>query len=129
MELKLRPIGTVRRLPGGESVLELDATCAAGLYGARPGDQLEVFYWMHQLSPGDRKRLKVHPRGDRSRPLKGVFALRSPSRPNPIGATVVRLERIEGNRARVAGLDARDGSPIIDIKIARKAEKSGVPGR
>jgi len=71
---------------------------------------------MHKLSEKDRKTLKVHPQGDRNKPLRGVFSLRSPMRPNPIGLTRVRITRREGNILFVKGLDALDGSPIIDIK-------------
>ncbi|MFH1739812.1 MAG: TrmO family methyltransferase, partial [bacterium] len=60
----------------------------------------------------------VHPGGDRSRPMRGVFATRSPARPNPIGVTTVRVLDCEENALVVEGLDALDGSPIVDIKIA-----------
>lgn len=126
MELKLKPIGKVRRLSDRESVLEIDPAYTAGFHRARRGDRLEVFYWMHGLSAEDRRRLKVRPGSCHNRKLKGVFALRSPCRPNPLGATLVRLERLKGSRAWVSGLDARDGSPIIDIRRARKLEKPGV---
>ena len=119
--LEVRPIGTVRRLSDGECLLELDPACEAGLHGAEPGGRLEVFYWMHRLGAGERRRLKVHPRGDPGRPLRGVFTLRSPMRPNPIGATLVDIRRVEGARLWVTGLDALDGSPVIDIKTAGKA--------
>jgi tRNA-Thr(GGU) m(6)t(6)A37 methyltransferase TsaA len=60
--------------------------------------------------------VKVHPQGDLNKPLRGVFSMRSPMRPNPIGLTRVRLLKKEGNTLLVEGLDALDGSPIIDIK-------------
>lgn len=61
-------------------------------------------------------RLVVHPRGDRSRPERGVFATRSPYRPNPIGLAVVGLLGVEGNLMTVRDLDAIDGTPVLDIK-------------
>lgn len=77
---------------------------------------LWVLYWMSQLEPSDRLVTHVHPRGDRRNPLTGVFATHSPMRPNPIGMTRVRLVERDGLRLIVEGLDAFDGSPVIDIK-------------
>ena len=74
-----------------------------------------VIYWMHRLASGP-PPTKVHPMGNRGIPLKGVFATRSPNRPNPVGKTTVRLVQRQGNILRVEGLDAIDGSPVIDIK-------------
>jgi len=61
--------------------------------------------------------LLQHPRGDRSRPKRGVFALHTPYRPNPIVVTVVDLLAVEGNVLRVRGLDALNGTPVLDIKL------------
>ncbi len=86
------------------------------LEGLEADSHIWVAYWMHELPKEERGRLKAHPMGDRSQPERGVFALRSPARPNPIGWTLVRLlERREG-RLLVDGLDARPGSPVLDIK-------------
>jgi tRNA-Thr(GGU) m(6)t(6)A37 methyltransferase TsaA len=68
------------------------------------------------LDRADRSVLAVHPRGDRSRPLTGVFSTRSPDRPNPIGLHRVRITAIESTRIRVQNLEALDGTPILDIK-------------
>lgn len=73
-----------------------------------------ILYWMH-LSKG-KHPLKVHPMGNTAIPLKGVLATRSPDRPNPIGESVARLLEKDGNRLMVSGLDAIDGTPVIDIK-------------
>lgn len=73
-----------------------------------------VLYWMHRSrrpSP-----MKVHPRGDPERALMGVLATRSPSRPNPIGKATVKLLERKGNILKVRGLDAIDGTPVLDIK-------------
>jgi tRNA (adenine37-N6)-methyltransferase len=77
---------------------------------------LLVLYWMHKLSKQQRHVLQVHPQGDKAKPLHGVFCVHSPMRPNPIGLTRVELLKVEGNVLFVKGLDAFEGSPIIDIK-------------
>ncbi len=116
--MNIEPIGTVRKTSEAESTIEIDAAHADGLYGLAEGDGLEVLYWMHELPEDARKASKVHPRGDRNRPKKGVFGLRSPMRPNPIGASIVEIVGVAKNRLSVRGLDALDGSPVLDIKSA-----------
>ncbi len=74
-----------------------------------------VLYWMHQLRPGP-PPTKAHPRHNQELPIVGVFATRSPNRPNPIGKATVRLLQRQGNILTVEGLDAVDGTPVIDIK-------------
>lgn len=86
----------------------------AGLSGLSPGDRILVLFWMDRACRGT---LLVHPRGDKERPLRGVFATRSPHRPNPIGATVARVLEVRGGAMLVDGLDALDGTPVLDIKI------------
>lgn len=87
-----------------------------GLEGVERHTHLWVAYWMHELAEGLRDQLSAHPMGDAEQPAQGVFALRSPIRPNPVGFTLVRLvERREG-RLLVDGLDARVGSPVLDLK-------------
>ena len=111
------PIGTVHH-GGGEVYVEVDRSYADALDGLKSGQKIQVLYWMHQLGQKDRKALKIYPMGDRSRGKRGVFALRSPMRPNPIGSTVVELVRRRGNKLTVKGLDAYEGSPVIDMKWA-----------
>jgi tRNA-Thr(GGU) m(6)t(6)A37 methyltransferase TsaA len=72
-----------------------------------------VLCWLHE---GNRDRLLVHPRGDAARPVRGVFATRSPHRPNPLSLHTVTLLEIRGNVLRVKGMDAIDGTPVVDIK-------------
>jgi tRNA-Thr(GGU) m(6)t(6)A37 methyltransferase TsaA len=84
-----------------------------GLTGLEPGMEVMVLFVFHQAEGYD---LLQHPRGDRSRPKRGVFTLRSPRRPNPIGVTAVEVVSIEGNALTVRGLDAFNGTPVIDIK-------------
>jgi len=116
--VNIEPIGVVRKTSEEESTIEIDARHVDGLYSLAEGDRLEVLYWMHKLSDENRKAVRVHPRGDRSRPKEGVFGLRSPMRPNPIGVSVVELRCVRGNRLSVRNLDALDGSPVLDIKSA-----------
>jgi len=116
--MNIEPIGTVRKTSEEESTIEIDARHVDGLYGLAEGDRLEILYWMHELPDDTRKASKVHPRGDRNRPKRGVFGLRSPTRPNPIGASIVELLRVTDNRLSVRNLDALDGSPVLDIKSA-----------
>ena len=86
-----------------------------GLTGLEPGMALLVVFVFHRA---EGYSLLQHPRGDLSRPQRGVFALRSPNRPNPIGITEVELLAIEGNNLTVRGLDALDGTPVLDLKPA-----------
>ncbi|MGC9395908.1 MAG: SAM-dependent methyltransferase [Anaerolineae bacterium] len=98
-----------------ESRVVIDSSLAAGLKGLEPGHRVMVVFCFHRSRGFD---LLQHPRGDRSRPRRGVFALRSPRRPNPVGVTVVDLVAMEGNVLRVRGLDAIDGTPVLDLKPA-----------
>jgi tRNA-Thr(GGU) m(6)t(6)A37 methyltransferase TsaA len=98
-----------------ESRIVIDPSLAEGLKGLEPGRRMMVIFCFHRSQGFD---LLQHPQGDRSRPRRGVFALRSPHRPNPIGVTVVDLVAIEGNVLRVRGLDAINGTPVLDLKPA-----------
>jgi tRNA-Thr(GGU) m(6)t(6)A37 methyltransferase TsaA len=100
--------------PGGPLCeLCLDEAFEQGLDGLAPGAGILVLYWLDQA---DRRALVQRRR--KSGQLTGVFALRSPHRPNPIGAAVVTVVDISGNRVRVRGLDCLDGTPLLDIKPA-----------
>jgi len=81
--------------------------------GLAVGDEIVILTWLHQAR---REALKVHPSSDPSRVLTGVFATRSPDRPNPIGLHQVTVRRILKNRLRIGPLEAIDGTPVIDIK-------------
>jgi tRNA-Thr(GGU) m(6)t(6)A37 methyltransferase TsaA len=83
------------------------------LEGISVGQDMVLITWLHHAR---REVLQVHPRGNKSAPLTGVFATRSPDRPNPIGLHHVRVLEIAGNRIRVEPLDAIDGTPVVDIK-------------
>jgi tRNA (adenine37-N6)-methyltransferase len=75
-----------------------------------------VLYWPHLIEPERRKLRKVHPMGRKDLPLTGIFATRSPARPNPILVSVVKIVERRKNILKVMGLEALDGSPILDIK-------------
>lgn len=125
-DLELRPIGAVSsplRDPAAapkqgdegapEAWIELHESVGAGLDGIESGSELLVLTWLHRAG---REVLRVHPRGDRARPELGVFATRSPARPNPIGLHRVTVLEVDGARLRVAGLEAVDGTPVLDLK-------------
>jgi len=128
-EYVVRPIGVVRsrlrelsdasnQASGGapEAVLEIDTAFADALHRLEPGDELIVLTWLHLA---DRDVRQTHPMGDERIPLTGVFRTRSPGRPNPIGVHRVTVTAREGaTTLRVGALEAIDGTPIIDLKIA-----------
>lgn len=93
--------------------LEVDSSVQEALEGLHVGEQIIVITWLHQ---SDRSVLKVHPRSDPARPLTGVFATRSPDRPNPLGLHPVTIRRIVGNRLRIGPIEAIHGTPVVDIK-------------
>jgi len=93
--------------------LVLEPRVAAGLDGMRPGDEIIVVTWLHRAR---RDILRVHPRDDLSNPERGVFTTRSADRPNPIGLHRVEVAAIDGTRVRVRGLEAVDGTPVVDLK-------------
>jgi tRNA-Thr(GGU) m(6)t(6)A37 methyltransferase TsaA len=110
------PLGTpIDTMRAGESRVILDPELVPGLRDMEKEPRILVVFHFH-LSEG--YELLQHPRGDPSRPRRGVFALRSPRRPNAIGITKVDLLEIEGNVLRVRGLDAIHGTPVLDLKPA-----------
>lgn len=126
IENSFRPIGcvesvlkTISDAPnfGNEGApdawLNINPAFAQGLDGIEVGDHIILLTWLHRSR---RDRLKVHPMRDRNLPLKGVFATRSPDRPNPIGLHLVKVLEITGPRLKVTPLEAIDGTPLIDIK-------------
>lgn len=92
-----------------------------GLKGLEPGASLIVVTWLHAA---DREVLEVHPRNDTNLPLTGVFATRSPDRPNPIGLHVVTLRSIGTSRIEVGPLEAIDGTPVLDLKPLLPGERA-----
>ena len=123
--MSLKAIGIVRneikqpiRHGWGEIVSDIvvNRDLTEALDGLDEFSHLIVLYWMHQLTPGRELPLKVHPMGKPELPLTGRFATRSPSRPNPVGQATVKLLERRGNILKVKGLDAINGTPVIDIK-------------
>lgn len=113
---EIRFIGKVEAV-GDASTVRVFTEFCPGLLGIEGYSHLIVLYWMHLRDDEENRRaLQVTPRRHEGSQLTGVFACRSPSRPNPLGLTVVKLEDVDGCRLRVSGLDAFEGSPIIDIK-------------
>jgi tRNA-Thr(GGU) m(6)t(6)A37 methyltransferase TsaA len=125
-DFELTPIGTVESSltdpatapkQGHEGApdawLVLEPGVLAGLEGIRPGDRIIVLSWLHLAR---RDVLRVHPRDDPANPLQGVFNTRSSDRPNPIGLHEVEVRSLDGPRVHVRGLEAVDGTPVLDLK-------------
>jgi tRNA-Thr(GGU) m(6)t(6)A37 methyltransferase TsaA len=93
--------------------LELEAAYARGLKRISAGDELVIVTWLHLA---DRQVLETHPRNDPNIPLTGVFATRSPDRPNPLGLHRVTVREIAGVRLQIGPIEAVDGTPVVDIK-------------
>jgi tRNA-Thr(GGU) m(6)t(6)A37 methyltransferase TsaA len=105
-----------------DATLEIEPAFVSGLDAIRAGQEIIILTWLHQAS---RDVLAVHPRDDVSNPLTGVFATRSADRPNPVGLHRVKVLEIEGAKLRVEGLEAIDGTPIIDLKPVIDASLPG----
>ncbi len=120
----LNPIGYVKTSAVGDEVKDksvisqivLDNELIEGLDGITGFSHLFVLFYLNQITDEQRKTLKVHPRGRTDLPLTGVFAVRTMLRPNPIGLTLVELVNVDGNVLTVRGLDAYDGTPVLDVK-------------
>jgi tRNA-Thr(GGU) m(6)t(6)A37 methyltransferase TsaA len=123
---KIKPIGVIRSELTSREVaphqgyegapeawLEMNPTIVEGLEGIAAGNEIVLITWFHKAH---RDILKLHPRRDKNMPLTGVFATRSPDRPNPLGLHRVKVLEIAGNRLKVGPLEAIDGTPIVDIK-------------
>ena len=125
MEINLKPIGFVKntvtepKRDDCQSVISeiiINEDFKEALSGIDGFSHIVVIYWMHKTPKSERSVTKVHPKRNQNLPLVGVFATRSPARPNPIGMSTVRLLEHRNNIVKVIGLDAIDGTPILDIK-------------
>ena len=125
-EFLLRPVGVIRSTiqnrseapkQGDEGApdawIDVNPQVTDGLLGVAAGDEIIVITWLHK---GQRDVLRVHPRRDKTKPLMGVFATRSPDRPNPLGLHPVTVRSIDGNRLLIGPIEAIDGTPVVDIK-------------
>ena len=122
----LKPIGFVKTSASEEDIkinrrnilsdIQVKEDFMDGLKGVEEYSHLFVIFWMHKVPRLETRRLRVHPRGRLDLPLVGVFATRSRNHPNPIGLAVVEVIKKEGQIIKVKGLDAIDGTPILDIK-------------
>jgi len=125
-DLLLRPVGTVSSpvarpedavRQGDEGApdcwIVLDAAVVDAAAQIAAGDRMIVLTWLHAA---DRSVLQVHPRDDPGRPLCGVFSTRAQHRPNPIGLHTVEVLGLDGARLHVRGLEAIDGTPVLDLK-------------
>ena len=123
---ELRPVGVIRSTlraraeapkQGQEGApdawLEIHSFALPALDGLAAGDELLILTWLHQAN---RRTVKVRPRSNPSRPLTGVFATRSPDRPNPIGIHPVTVREVQDHRLRIGPIEVIDGTPVIDIK-------------
>ncbi len=132
-DLSLRPVGRVRSplrdrasapKQGDEgappAVLVIDAAYAPALDGLTAGAEIRVLTW---LDRADRGVLTTRPRDDPARPEQGVFATRSPDRPNPVGLHRVRVVAVDGCEVAVDALEALDGTPVLDLKPVLRGER------
>ena len=118
------PIGVVQTRASGDEVKDkshiskiiLDKKLMPALQGITGFSHTFVLFWLNRITIDQRKTLEVHPRGRRDLELQGVFATRTNLRPNPIGLTLCEIITVEGNVLTVRGLDAFDGTPVLDLK-------------
>jgi tRNA-Thr(GGU) m(6)t(6)A37 methyltransferase TsaA len=123
-EIRLKPIGIVQTNAIGDEVKDkthlseilIDCELESALKGITGFSHVFVLFWLHLITAKQCETLKVHPRGRRELPLLGIFATRTNFRPNPIGLTLCELVKVEHNVLTVRGLDAYNGTPVLDVK-------------
>jgi tRNA-Thr(GGU) m(6)t(6)A37 methyltransferase TsaA len=123
-KIVITPIGYVKTISVGEEVKDRTAVSqivlrdelVEGLDGIAGFSHVFVIFYLNQVTIDQQKTMKVHPRGRQDMPLTGVFATRTMIRPNPIGLTLVELLQVEGKVLTIKGLDAYDGTPVLDLK-------------
>jgi tRNA-Thr(GGU) m(6)t(6)A37 methyltransferase TsaA len=123
-EICLEPVGFIKTEAVGKEIRDKNVVSqivfreelTEALEGVEEFSHLFVLFWLHDILDEDRNVTKVHPRGRSDMPLLGIFATRTPNRPNPIGLTRVKILDIKDNIITVQGLDAFDGTPVLDIK-------------
>jgi tRNA-Thr(GGU) m(6)t(6)A37 methyltransferase TsaA len=111
------PVGIVHTTGDTAPRIEIYEPYEAALLGLDGFSHITVLYWFHQNdTPALRATLQVHPRRNRNNPLTGVFATHAPVRPNPIAMTPCKILRMDGRTLFIDEIDARNGTPVIDIK-------------
>ena len=123
---RIKPIGFIRsdlkcreeaprqgRDGAPNAFIELLPSYTNALHRMQVGDEIIIISWLHRAR---RNVMEVHPRGDASRPVTGVFSTRSPDRPNPMGLHRVKVLELKSGRLQVGPIEAIDGTPVIDIK-------------
>jgi tRNA-Thr(GGU) m(6)t(6)A37 methyltransferase TsaA len=114
---ELQFLGVVEKAGEEEARITIFPEFCPALRGVENYSHLIILFWFHQRdTPEERKTLQVTPKRHPGAPQVGVFACRSPTRPNPIGLCVVELLKVDNCTLLVKGLDAAEGSPILDIK-------------
>lgn len=114
---KLRHVKAERdKIRNMTSEIVIDPALAELLDDIEGHSHILVLFWAHKVPPESRKLTKVHPMGLKEMPKRGIFATCSPARPNPVLVTAVKLLERNGNILKVQGLEAVDGTPVIDIK-------------
>ncbi len=122
--ITLKPVGYVKTSASGDEVKDRARTCQIvinpdlqeALLGISDYSHLYILFWLNEIIEEKRRTLQVHPRGRTDLPLMGAFATRTNLRPNPIGLTLVEFVGLEGNVLTVRGLDAFNGTPVLDLK-------------
>ncbi len=123
-ELLLHPVGWIRKKQNNITI-EIDPTYSDALLGMDGFSHILVLYWFHENDdPENRNTLQVHPRKNPQNPLTGVFATHAPVRPNLIAVSPCKIESIRGNTIWIDNIDARDGSPVVDMKWYRPEKKA-----
>jgi len=123
-KIEIRPIGFVKRSSSNEDIKDKSLVSrivfqkkfTKALDGVEEFSHVFVIFWLHNILNTRKTVLKVHPHGRAELPFVGIFATRAPVRPNPVGLTLVELVKCEGNVLWVKGLDALNGTPVLDIK-------------
>ncbi len=120
----IHPIGFVKKMDE-KTWIEIDSQYKDAMLGLEGFSNIHVFFWFHENDTQEgRSRMQVHPRGDPKIPLTGVFATHSPLRPNLVGMTLCKILSIQGTVIEIESIDARDNSPVIDIKCYIPYEKN-----
>ena len=127
--MEIKTIGHIERNDNG-NYINVAEPFRDALLGIEDFSHIIVLYWLHENdTPEQRGMLQVHPRKDPENPLTGVFATRSPVRPNPLGLATFELKSVDGLRLQIGETDAFDGTPVIDIKCYTGQDVAKSPPR